>query len=295
MRFELRSLRRSFPAALLALLLLTGCEDDRGNPLGPNPGPLDGDGLFGTALVSAGIFRMHDHFAEKTLDILGSGSSLPVIEAACQGNGTATITDGGDALPNTFAVTFRNYVMECSSGILLTFNTDVAVGASMLIVFLETSPGLAYDIIHPYDPVTNMPVGASVQLPQAAGGFILQMSTPFGELHHELDVPRGQAGTMHVSGTLRLEDRAQPLVVVEELALEFAFDEDHDPKFADWPAGSYEIAAFQGGGGFGFGGGTPGFPVDVFFDGFGGAAFEFADHNCVTDLTDLENGNPCEF
>lgn len=294
MRFGLRTLSRSIPfALLLAALPLGGCEDDRGNPLGPDPGPLDGDGLFGTAVVSAALYRMHDHFAEVTLDLLRSGSSLPVIENACQGNGTATITDAGDALPNTFALTFRNYVTECTRGIPMTFNTDITVGASMLIVFLETSPGLAYDIIHPYDVSTNMPAGASVQLPQDQGGFILQMSTPFGALHHELDVPLGQAGSVHVTGTLRLEDRSQPLLVVEELALEFAFDEDNATTFSDWPAGSYEIAAFRGGGFFG--GGTPGFPVDVFFDGFGGAAFDFADRSCVTNLTDLEHGNPCEF
>jgi hypothetical protein len=137
-----------------------------------------------------------------------------------------------------------------------------------------------------------------VQLPSDQGGFILSLSTPgsvgdpLGGLHHELDVPRGQAGSVHVTGTLRLEDRSQPLLVVEEEALSFAFDEAVNPKFAEWPAGTYEIAGFGGGGGFG--GATPGFPNDVFFDGFGGAAFQVEGHQCVTNMTDLVHGNPCE-
>ena len=292
----LPGLRRTFCVALLlAVLPSGGCKDKRGDPAGPGTGPLDGDGLFGTAVVSSGVFRMHNHFAEVTLDLLESGASLPVFENGCQGNGLATITDANDNLPNTFAIRFSNYVTECARGIPLTFNTDSTANAAMVIVFTETAPGLQYDIFHPYDLSTNAPAGASVQLPSDQGGFILSLSTPFGGLHHQLDVPRGQAGSVQVSGTLRFEDRSQPLLVVEEESVTFAFDEDVDPHFAEWPGGTYEIAGFAGGGGFGFGGGTPGFPTDVFFDGFGGAAFEVENHQCVADMTDLEHGNPCEF
>ncbi|MFN8178440.1 MAG: hypothetical protein U0167_10935 [bacterium] len=293
MHCHLGGVRSSLWAAVLALgvIPLTACNDERGDPTGPSAGPLNGNGLFGSAVVSSGIFRMQNHFAEKALDLLDSGSTVPYTEPSCQGIGTATLTVS-DADPNTFLVQFTNFVSECGAHQSLTFNSLGANGR-MYITFLQHGPGLVYEIFHPYDLATNAPSGTSCQLPSEDGGTILLMSTPVGALHYELDVARGTPGHVSITGTLRLEDRSTPLLVVEELALKYAFDESLSPKFADWPGGGYEIGAFEGGGALLTGGATPSFPVECFFDGFGGAAYDVENHLCQVNLTDRVNGNPC--
>lgn len=282
---------RSALVALTALALpLAGCKDQRGDPAGPDPGILDGDVLFASAVVSAQAYRVFNHFAESALDLYESGANLPVFEPACLGTGRAAITDNGDADPATFGITFDNYVSDCAL-FTLTWNTDSSVDGRIVIRFLETSPGLVFEVLMPM--VGSSPRGASLQLPSDEGGFILAVTTPNGPLLYELDGTRAAGGQMHVDGTLRLEDRAQPLVLIEDARLQYTFDDGVIPKLADWPSGSYEIAAFQGGaGGFGFGGATPSFPVDVFFDGTGGVAFPFTGRTCVGNMPTLEN--PCE-
>jgi hypothetical protein len=278
-----------FAPALFGLLA-GGCQDQRGDPAGPDPGPLDGDALFASGLVSAQIFRQINRFAETVLDLYESGANLPVFVGACQGTGRATITDSRDADPATFAITFENYLSDCG-GLELNWNTDNSVDGRMIITILESSPGLVFEVSMPI--VGSSPRGVSVQLPSDQGGFALSMTTPLGPLTYQLDGTRATGGTVRVEGTVRLEDRAQPLLLVEDLKLRYEYADNLIPKFGDWPGGSYEIAGYQGGaGGFGFGGASPSFPMDVFFDGFGGIAFPVADRTCVGNL--LTGQNPCE-
>lgn len=287
--------RRAFRlvAALVPALALAtaGCKDQRGDPLGPDTGVLDGDVLFASAVVSAEMYRVFNTFAEQALDLYESGANLPVLVPGCLGTGRAAITDNmNDGDPATFGITFDNYVSDCS-GFQLTWNTDPTVDGRIVITFLETSPGLVFEVLLPM--VGNSPRGVSVQLPSDEGGFILATTTPVGPLLYQLDGTRAAGGQVHVDGTLRIEDRAQPLVLIEDIRLRYAFDDGVIPKFADWPSGAYEIGAFQGGaGGFGFGGSSPSFPVDVFFDGSGGVAFPVGERTCVGNLATGEN--PCE-
>jgi hypothetical protein len=206
--------------------------------------------------------------------------------------GTALVTDNGDSDPNTFAVTFSNYVIECDA-FPLTVNTDPTVNAELLIRFLETSPSLAYEV--ELTLAGPEPRGISVQLPSEEGGIVLDVTAPGGALLFDLDGDRAglrHGGNVHLAGTLRLEDRSQPLLLVTELALEYAYDDGLIPKLSDWPSGSYEIAGYGGTGGFGFSGATAGSPLDVFFDGLGGAAFVSEERTCVGNLVTFEN--PCE-
>jgi hypothetical protein len=301
---SLRPSRRKALPVLLAVAVVSslGCEDDRGNPLGPDPGPLDADVLFGSSLVSAEVFRMINFFAVRALDLYEGGGSLPVTEPAClPGAGTARITDLGDANPATFGVTFTNYVVACEA-MPLTVNSDAAVGGRMAITLVETSPGLVFEVSLPILPAPRfpgdvyfVPAGFTIQLPAEQGSLILAVTTPDGPLRFALDGPRAglrHEGFVHVEGTVRLEDRLQPLVIVEELALEYAYDDDLLTKLADWPSGSYEIAGFGGGSGGGFGGATPGYPVEVFFDGLGGVAFPVDERTCFGNMVTGEN--PCE-
>ncbi len=285
-------LLRFAAAAVPAFALATaGCEDQRGDPAGPDTGVLDGEVLFGSAVVSAQMYRVINRFAEQALDLYESGANLPVLVPGCLGTGRATITDNlGDGDPATFGITFENYVSDCS-GFQLTWNTDPAVDGRVVITFLETSPGLVFEVLLPM--VGNSPRGVSVQLPSEEGGIILAVTTPVGPLLYELDGTRAAGGQVYMEGTWRFEDRSAPLVLVEDVRLRYAFDDGLIPKFADWPSGSYEIGGFQGGaGGFGFGGSSPSFPVDVFFDGSGGVAFPVGGRTCVANLSTLEN--PCE-
>ena len=267
-----------------------GCVDQRGDPAGPDTGLLDGQVLFASGLVSAQIYREINHFAVTAVDLYESGTVLPVFVAGCQGTGRATIMDNNDDDPATFGITFENYVSNC--GVLaLNWNTDSSVDGRIIITILESSPGLVFEVRMPLTGTT--PRGVSVQLPSDQGGFALATTTPLGPLLYELDGTRAAGGTLHVDGTVRLEDRAQPLLLVEDVRLEFQYADNLIPKIADWPSGSYEIAGFLGGAaGFGFGGASPSFPVDVFFDGFGGIAFPVNDRTCVGNL--LTGENPCE-
>lgn len=274
----------------VAVFGLGGCDDERGDPAAPSQAPLNGDVLFGSAVLTSEVLRSFNAFAEQALNVIDGAGSLPITIGACQGSGVATITDNNDSNPATISVAFQNYVIECDD-FTLTLNTDPLVDGKVLLTFLETSPGLRFTLAMPF--VNGDPRGVSVQLPSEEGGIILEMTTPDGVLSYELEGARvglRHEGAVHIEGTIRYEDRAEPLVIVKVLDLEYEFDDGLIPKFADWPAGSYEVAGF-GGGGIG-GSGTASFPVDVFFDGLGGAAFNVGNRSCVANM---ETGdNPCE-
>jgi hypothetical protein len=277
------------------VVLACGCEDDRESPLGPSSGFLDGDGLFGSALVSTSILRYQNEAALRILEILENNLSTPIFETGCAGGGQRVITRDSQN-PNRFRIqhgtTAGSYVIECGVELRLSLNGD------LWIEWLETSPGRHFTVQMPFNHLTGTPEGMIYALPSEAGGAILDVTTP-GHTTNPLLDPYGvngfvdcvlQAGSVHETGTVRIEERIQSILIVEELDVEYAFDENLSPPFSPWPAGSYEIASISSTGFFG--GAVISTPVDVTFDGFGGAVFPLGDRTCEVNLRD--GTNPCE-
>ena len=208
------------------------------------------------------------------------------------------------------------YIALCSEAVRLT------ISGYMIIEFTSLSPlqytlemPMAWHFPDPSDPTDTfqgIPRGMTYQLPEDFGdGAILDVTTPgslavltdpFFDLDNngEIVAFKGAGGTIdcqlaggsvEVVGTLRIEERVQQLLIVEELDLRYAYDPGTTPAFADWPAGGYAIAALSSAGFFGVSVTTP---IDVTFDGFGGVSFPLGDRTCDGNLLDPENGNPCE-
>jgi hypothetical protein len=151
----------------------------------------------------------------------------------------------------------------------------------------------------PFNQLTGDPEGMIYALPSDFGGAILDVTTPghtsnplvdpYG-VNGVLDCVLGTAGFVHETGTVRIEERIQSILLIEEMEIEYAYDESISPPFSPWPTGRYEIASFSVQGFFG--GGVVSAPVDVTFDGFGGAVFPLGDRTCQVNLRD--GTNPCE-
>lgn len=278
-------------AFALPAFALSGCKDGRGDPVAPDTGSLDGDSLFGSALISALIFSTQNAVVEQVLAIHDSGAALPQFLDSCAGGGRALISDLADADPNTYAIDFsagsgEGFLVGCfGGGVRLSFQRN------MFLRFLETSPGLVYEIAMPFDLTTGEPQGVTVQLPGEFGSIILSVTAPYGPVLYELDGTRATDGTLLMTGTVRLEDRSGGLTLIEELQLTWGYDEAVSPTHSAWPGGSYEIAA-NGQSGVPGTPGAPGFPVDVTFDGNGGCTFDHDGRHCVVNLATGEN--PCD-
>jgi hypothetical protein len=285
----------------LAALAAPGCEDDRELTTGPTVGFLGGDGLFGTAVVTTSILRYQNDAALRILEILENNLSTPIFETGCAGSGQRVITRDSQN-PNRFRIqhgtSAGSYTIDCNVDLRLTLNGD------MYIEWLETSPGLHFTIEMPFNHLTGNPEGMIYALPADFGSAILDVTTPGHTANPILD-PYGSNGVLdcaldagglrhegfvHETGTIRIEERVQTLLLVEELEIEYAFDESLSSPFSPWPTGRYEIASLSSLGFFA--GAVVSAPVDVTFDGFGGAVFPLGDRICEVNLRD--GTNPCE-
>jgi hypothetical protein len=208
------------------------------------------------------------------------------------------------------------YIALCNEAVRLT------ISGYLVVEFVSMSP-LQYVVEMPmawHFPDPNVPTdgfraiprGMTYQLPEDFGdGAILDVTTPgsmsvLTEPFFDLDAAgaivayKGAGGTLdcalaggsvQTTGTLRIEERVQQLLIVEELDLRYAYDETTTPAFAPWPAGGYSIAALST---VGFLGVSVTTPIDVTFDGFGGISFPLGSRTCDGNLLDPENGNPCQ-
>jgi hypothetical protein len=208
------------------------------------------------------------------------------------------------------------YIALCSEAVRLTISGYMIVeftSLNPLQYVLEMPMGWHYpDPADPTDVFKGLPRGMTYQLPEDFGeGAILDVTTPgsitiladpFFDLDNngEIVAYSGAGGTIdcqlvngsvEITGTLRIEERVQQLLLVEELDLRYAYDSGTTPPFADWPAGGYSIAALSV---LPFFGASVTTPIDVSFDGFGGISFPVGDRMCDGNLLDPENGNPCE-
>jgi hypothetical protein len=284
--------------ALAGFLLAVGCDDDRGPVEPPSTGNLDGDGFYNSALISAYLMQATHEIAVRALDAVDRGLDVPEFVQSCTGPGTMSISL--DESGRAATMTFLEFVVGCDDFLPLVFNGQV------VMFFEETDPGLRFTVRFPFnhcDPAGSQ--GLSIQVP-AFESLLLKIETPGtpmfcpedfelgyapdGVLTYELDGTRASGGRMDVTGTVRIGDEDVPFLIIEELALEYDYDEGREPVYADWPGGAYEIAMF----GSPVGGFQLGFPASVFFDGAGGVTFVVEGRTCNADMLDPEFGNPCE-
>ncbi|MCA9752736.1 MAG: hypothetical protein KC591_11135, partial [Gemmatimonadetes bacterium] len=178
------------------------------------------------------------------------------------------------------------FQIDCGTPLPLVVSTNTEVEAALFVTLVETSPGLQYTISMPFDFATGTPTGLTVQLPSDIG-IDLEVTTPTGVLTCTLDGDRaGGPGIVRQRGTVRFEE-AGNVTFVQEVALDYGFDDAASPRFEPYPSGTYEIGSF---GGFGFDRG-PGIPVDVSFDGEGGLTYSFEGMSCTADMPTFSN--PC--
>lgn len=279
-------------AAGLVLIPAGGCDDDRESAAAGTTGFLDGDGIFGTAVVASTLLRYQNELAEKVLEIVENNLPTPITEAGCEGPGTRTFVR--DVL-NPSRVVVRHelsYQYQCLDPVRVGINGEYAVE------IVAASP-LHFRIHVPFNQLTGETEDlVNYQLPQDFGGAILDVSTP-GQTVNPLVDPFGDGafldctvesdGRLHVTGTLRFEERQQGILVVQELGVSYGYDSSVSPAFSNWPGGSYEIAALNSGG---FTGPSSSAPVDVSFDGFGGVTFSYLGRSCDSNMATGEN--PCE-
>jgi hypothetical protein len=299
--------RRLAGLFVVPALLVGGCSDEDPN-IPVNTGALDGGGLFASSLVATMFYQSLNEITERALEMIDGNGPFLTTEPACSGSGIMVISL--DQALTTATVSFDNYVVGCTDPMRLTLN-----GSSALVLeFQETSPGLRYTARMSFNHCTGgaIPEGVTMQLPQDADNLILVASTPGdqrfvncdpsdpgfdpygpgGALTFELDGTRAAGGTIHVDGTVRIEDDSG-FLLVNEVALEWDYAPTRDPVISEWPSGSMEVASFGApGGGPVIGGAVAGYPVDVVFDGFGGATFQYEDRTCETNL--ITGDNPCE-
>jgi hypothetical protein len=237
----------------------------------------DSDLIFGSTVISAGIFRFQNTVIDTLVRVQAGGQTLPYVVPAAQGTGSMTIfSDPGSG----------GYRVELASYNDPDVDPNLAlITGEMIVVLHEISPGLRFTINPGEDDVT-IPFGHSVnyQLPADIGDAA--RLDVFGSVTGDADAPSlRHEGYAHETGTLRIQETTQGILIIEHLALEFEYDPELTPSFVGrWPLGSYEVGIFSQG---------TSLPIDVTFDGNGGASFPYRGGVCNVNLADPEFGNPC--
>ncbi len=302
--------RRLAGLLVLPALLIGGCEDE--NPVTPaTTGALNGDAIYGVSVITAVFLQATNEVVETALQMRDAGGpQLLVLNSSCTAaTGSMSILFDNDF--STATVSFDRFAVACDNDGVSDSPVQLLLSGPgpMVIEFEETTTGLTYSVTMFFNYCTGghtefaSTEGVAVGLPTDFGGIDLFASTPgdpaslgcYGagnRLSYTLDGPRGAGGPVHVRGTLRWDDEFG-FLIVEELDLTYDYQAGRDPAFALWPGGSVEMVSYGApGGGLVPGGSVSGTPVDVDFDGFGGATFDYLTHTCVTNMR--TGANPCE-
>jgi hypothetical protein len=272
-------LRRSLVTASIVALGVFGCEDQRGDPAGPSTGVLNGGLTFFTGYVTLSIFNYHNIVAQEVLDIIVNGTPTPVFTPSCGPGGIRTIRPS-PGNPMTYIVEHRQsepfvlFPFPFSSGICDGFFRFTA-RKDMIVSFDPAAfpGGLRFTITLP-DDGSSQP-GVVYQLPPEFDGVTLSVS---GTIHGELvDITYGnggeiQSGDVRLTGSVRVEDRGQALLFMQELDLRYRWEPPL--PFSPFPDGSYEIAGFTQS--F-FGGPLLGNPIEIQWDGFSKGTYTGSD------------------
>jgi hypothetical protein len=268
------AIRRFLVAASVVALGAGGCKDQRGDPTGPNPGILNGGTTFFTGYVSLSLYNYHNILVHEVLDIILRDTPTPVFadSSLCHvPTGIRTIRQTSPGDPMTFTVEhkqndpfvlFPDPVHSGICGGVVRFRYTAR--KDLIISFDPTSfpDSLRFTITMP-DDGSSQP-GVVYQLPPEFDGLVLSMS---GTVHGELvdivyDAGQIRSGVIRLTGTVRIEDRSQPLLLTEELDLRYRWEPPF--PFAPFPEGSYEIGGFTLAP---FVGSIVGNPIEIRWDG----------------------------
>lgn len=262
------------PACVVALAVSGGCKDQRGEPPGPDPGIMTGGLTFFTSFVTLSVHNYHLQVVQEVLDIVLNGTPTPIFTPSCVEGGIRIIrpTSPGDPTRYTIEhptppddlpfVIFPNPFADFCSGF---FRYSVTKDMIVSVDPASLPDSLRFTIELPDDGSPNP--GVVYQLPADFDGIILSVN---GTVHGELvDIEYAPGtgeitrGFVHLTGTLRFEDRTGPLLLVQELDLRYLWEPPL--PFAPFPEGSYEIAGFTF---TSFTGPITGNPVAIEWDGF---------------------------
>jgi hypothetical protein len=294
-------------AFLLPIALSGGCKDQRGEVAGPNYGFLDPDSVFFTAMVSLSLYNYTNLVADEVFEIiLAGGTNQPIFTESCTSGGGERIIVQDDS---TFTVTHLSpgfvifaspfFFETCGGFLRVTVNREMTITFHTIPDTSDALPdSLRYTITLPDDGTATPGVGYT--LPPQFGGTVLATT---GRIHCELvDIVHDGAGRivsgfLSQTGTMRLENRADFFLLVEELDLLYEWpwpvlrndcSDDAPPlEFAPFPHGLYEIAGFT----TGFTGPLTGFPLEVEFDGCSTGEFTANGQTCTVDLVNCTS--PC--
>jgi hypothetical protein len=273
-------------SAVLAILLLatlpTGCDDERGTVFDPDQlvQGADGEFIFGATYFSAAVYRFQNAVIDTLSRVVTSGAGLPASFPAAIGSGQMTISHVGGI---TYSVDLENYNDPRVSPIFQTIN------GTMMIALTEASPGLRFTInpgdhlVLNFGPGPNQVVYA---LPPdfGDGAEVMVSGTTNGVLNNG-----SSAGFVRETGKVRMEERSQRFLLIEELALDYEYDASILPSFETFPVGRYEVGIFLGG--------TPSAPFRVTFHGDGLASYPYRGRTCQVNLDvpshNIDAGNPC--
>ena len=298
----LPTIRRSLgPACVVALAVFGGCKDQRGDPEGPDPGIMDGELTFFTGLVTLSIHNYQNLVAQEVIDIVLNGTPTPIFTPGCVGSGTRLIRRTNPADPTTFTVEHPRAENQEQPFIIFpdTFSSDFCDGqarglprysvAKDMIVSVDPDAlpdSLRFTITLPDDGSSNP--GVVYQLPDLGGVTLAASGTVRGELVDiEYDEGTGEIlrGSLHLTGTLRLEDRSGGLFFVQELDLYYPWEPPL--PFAPFPMGTYEITGFTHST---FTGPIVGNPIEITWDGFSQGTYTGPEGQlCTIDLLGFTN------
>lgn len=286
------------PACVAALTVSGGCKDQRGDPPGPDPGIMDDETLYFSGFVTLSIHNYHLQVVQQVLDIVLNGTPTPIFTPSCREGGMRIIRPTSPGDPTRFTVEHPTPPDDLPFVIFPTPFTDFCSGLDRysvtkdMIVMIdpESFPdSLRFTIELPDDGSLNPGV-----VYQLSDGIILATSgTVYGELV-DIEYAPGTGeitrGFVHLTGTLRFEDRTVPLLFVQELDLYYLWEPPL--PFEPFPRGSYEIAGLVF---TNFTGPITGNPVTIEWDGFSQGTYIGTEGLCTIDFLNTNNSNCVDF
>jgi hypothetical protein len=285
-------------ACVLPLVVSGGCKDQRGDAPGPSPGIMSGGLTYFTSLVTLSIHNYHNSVVQEVLGIVLNGTPTPVFTSSCFDQGEPRrILPATPGDPTRFRVAHATPPDQPAPFVIYPnmFSPDICAGffryqvTKEMIVEIDPTAfpdSMRFTITLPDDG--SPAPGVVYQLPAEFDGTILATSgTIYGEL---VDIEYGGTGEItrgyvHITGSIRLEDRTGPLFFVQELDLRYLWEPPL--PFSAFPEGTYEISGFTH---TNFTGAIVGNPIEIQWDGFSQGTYTGSEGQlCTIDLLNFNS------